>query len=445
MLTDKIERKKAVVENIKHQIRVLNGIVLLIVYALLLLVVRFLYVFLDYLSAPSLVAIVSIVAGLVVTGMYVANSAAKKAIKTIDEYTNKLKGFLSATSDIREIVHGDILLENIMESSLRITGADAGSILLAEGDRLAFKVVKGGASNKITGLSIPKSQGLVGWVVDNGSAIRIDDAKNDSRFDSEVDKITGYDTKTVLCAPLRLNSGTIGALELINKKDGVFSSDDENLITYFANQAATAIASAKFHEDQKNFEIHLTDVLLDAMDTHIYEKSGHSKRVAKYCLLMARAINMTEEEKKKLYRACLLHDIGFLKIKTKDIKSKDEYKAHPQLAYEMLQPINFYSDILPFILHHHERYDGKGYPSGLKGEDIPLESRMIAIAEAFDAMISRNSYKYVGRPVEENISYSARGFRSSIEELKNNSGTQFDGELVEIFVSNIDESFLEDA
>ncbi|MBI5205501.1 MAG: HD domain-containing protein [Nitrospirae bacterium] len=443
-MTDKTGRKKAVVENIKHQIRVLNGIILLIVYALLLLIVRFLYVFLDYMSTPSLVTILSIVAGLVVTGMYVANAASKSAIKTIDEYTNKLNSLLNTTRDIREIVYGDVLLESIVESSLKITGADAGSIMLADGDRLVFKVAKGRESTKIEGLSIPKSQGLVGWVVDNGSAIRIDNVKSDSRFDSEIDKITGYDTKTVLCVPLRLNSGTIGALELINKEKGVFSSEDEDLITYFADQAAIAIAMTKFREDQKNFEIHLTDVLLDAMDTHIHEKSGHSKRVAKYCLLMARAINMSEDEKKKLYHACLLHDIGFLKIKVKDVRSKDEYKAHSQLAYEMLRPINFYSDIGPLILHHHERYDGNGYPAGLQGEAIPLESRMIAIAEAFDAMVSRDSYKYVGRPVEDNKAPSAQGFRSAIEELKNNSGTQFDAELVDMFVSNIDEAFVEE-
>ena len=227
-----------------------------------------------------------------------------------------------------------------MESSLKKYGADTGSILLADGDRLVFKVAKGRESTKIEGLSIPKSQGLVGWVVDNGSAIRIDNVKSDSRFDSEIDKITGYDTKdsAVRASEIKLRNNR--ALELINKEKGVFSSEDEDLITYFADQAAIAITMTKFREDQKNFEIHLTDVLLDAMDTHIHEKSGHSKRVAKYCLLMARAINMSEDEKKKLYHACLLHDIGFLKIKVKDVRSKDEYKAHSQLAYEMLRPIN---------------------------------------------------------------------------------------------------------
>ncbi|MBI4691009.1 MAG: GAF domain-containing protein [Nitrospirae bacterium] len=405
----KTEHKKGVIEGIKYQIKILNWIVLIIVYALLFLIIRFLYVFLDYVNTPSLVAILSIVAGLVVVGIYIANTASKNAIKTIDEYHNKLNTFLDTTRDLREIVYGDVLLENIMDSSLKITKADAGSILLTEGDKLAFKVVRGREGSKLAGFSIPKSQGVAGWVANNGSAIRIDNTKNDNRFNPEVDRITGYNTNSILCVPLRLHSGTIGVLELINKKNGTFTSDDEELISYFADQAAIAISRAKFYEDQKNYEIHLTDILLDAMDNHIHEKSGHSKRVAKYSLLMARAINMSEEEQRKLYRASLLHDIGFLKIRLKDISTKEEYKTHPNIAYNMLKPITFYSDIAPFVLHHHERYDGNGYPSGLKGETIPLESRIIFIAEAFDAMVSKDSYKYVGRLIEQTTSPSMRG------------------------------------
>ena len=442
-MPEKIEHKKAVLEIIKRQIKVLNGIVLLIVYALLFLVIRFLYVVLDYVPTPSVVAILSIVAGLVVAGMYLANATSRNAIKTIDGYSNKLNTLLTTTRDIREVVYGDVLLENIMDSSLKITGADGGSILLVEGDRLVFKVVRGSKSNKLLGFSIPKSKGVAGWVVDSGSSIRIDNVKDDSRFDPEVDKITGYETRSVLCAPLRLSSGAIGALELVNKKEGTFSYDDEELISYFADQAAIAIDRAKFYEDQKNYEIHLTDILVDAMDSLIHEKQGHSKRVAKYSLLMARAINMSEDEKKRLYHACLLHDIGFLRIKLKDVTSRDEYKAHSQLGYEMLRPINFYADVTPIVLHHHERYDGNGYPEGLKDKAIPLESRIIAIAEAFDAMISRNSYKYIGKMIGEETPLTY-GFLSAIEELKNNAGTQFDPELVEIFVNNIDESFLEE-
>jgi HD-GYP domain-containing protein (c-di-GMP phosphodiesterase class II) len=439
-----VKHKKPVAEAIKQQIKILNGIVLLVIYIVLLMIVRFLYVFLEYISTPSLIAILSIMAGLMIMGLYVANSAARHAIKTIDNYRTKLCTLLGTTRDIREIVYGDVLLENILESSLKITEANAGSLLLAEGDKLVFKVVKGSESSKLIGFAIPMSYGIAGWVVSNNISIRIDDAGKDSRFYAEVDKITGYETKSVLCVPLKLNIGTIGALELINKKAGAFSADDEELIAYFADQAAIAIARAKFYEDQKNYEIHLTGILLDTMENHIHEKKGHSKRVAKYSLLLSRAINMSEDEKKKLYRACLLHDIGFLKINLENVSSKEEYKAHSQLAYDMLQPINFYADVALFVLYHHERYDGKGYPSGLKGEDIPIESRIISIAEAFDAMVSRDSYRYVGKLIGEGTDAYSYSFQKALEELKNNAGTQFDPELVEIFVRNISESSIED-
>ncbi|MDP1758922.1 MAG: hypothetical protein Q8K77_03910, partial [Thermodesulfovibrionales bacterium] len=129
-MTGIAEEKKSVVEAVRHQIKILNGIVLLVVYALLFLIVRFMYTFLDHISTPSLVAMLSIVAGLVIMGMYVANTASKKAVVTIEKYTYRLNTLLTTTKDMREIVYGDLLLESIMESAVKITGADAGLIML---------------------------------------------------------------------------------------------------------------------------------------------------------------------------------------------------------------------------------------------------------------------------------------------------------------------------
>jgi putative nucleotidyltransferase with HDIG domain len=452
------EYRKSPIDVIKRNTKIFNWIVLIIVSVHLLLIIQFLYLILaDFshsyfvgkniidaifsfqISGQSGITILSIVTGLVVIGLYVVNTASKDAVIKIEDYSNKINTLLVTTNDIREIVYGDVLLDKILDSSLKITGADAGLILLLEGDKLVFKTVKGIESSKLLGFSIEKSHGVAGWVINNGNAVRVNNVKDDSRFAPEVDSLTGYKTNSVLCAPLKLSTETIGALELLNKKDGAFSVEDEELISCFADQAAISIARAKFYEDQKNYEIHLTDILLNTIDSHP-EKRGHSLRVAKYSLLIANAINLSEDQKRRLHRASLLHDIGFIKMK--DVLSKEEYKTHSQIGYEMLQPINFYSDIISIILHHHERYDGKGYPSGLKGETIPLESRLIAIAEAFDSMTSEESYKYIEMN-RKDVRPSIEKLNSAIEELKNNAGTQFDPKLVEVFVNNIDESSLE--
>lgn len=427
----KTEHRKTSLEAIKQSIKI--RAFALIVFVILFLIIRSLYLSLDYV----------IVAALVVIGLYLVNTASKKAIKKTEEYSNQLNYLLTATRDMRDSVYGDLLLDTILDSSLKITGADAGSILLAEGDRLMFKTVKGIKSRELLGSSVPKSHGIAGWVVENGIAIRVDDVKSDNRFNPEVDNITDSEIKSVLCVPLRGNSGTIGALELLNTKDDGFSYEDEALTSYLADQASVALTRAKLKEDQKNYEIHLTAILLDVMESTTPEKRGHSMRVAQYCLLVADALKMSEEGKRRLYRASLLHDIGLIKINLNDVISKDQFKTHSQLGYEMLSPIHLYADIAPMILHHHERYDGNGYPSGLKGEEIPLESRIIFIAEAFDAMVSEASYKYIGKIVGEDVRPSIQKLQSAIEELKKNAGTQFDPKLVEVFVKNIDKSFLE--
>lgn len=421
--------KKSIITEIKQKIRLFNTVTTFVIIVLLAIIVRYLFEpvseALDFLPDISVTIIIVIVLCLTILGLYISRLVSRQTIQSIEKYSSRLDRILHITRDLREEIYGDILLNKIMEYSLLITDSEAGSILLIENDSLVFKKVKGKKAAEFLGTAIPKGKGIAGWVAENGKPVRIENAKSDERFDPDVDGIAGQQVSTLLCVPLMMKTGVVGVIELLNKKGGFYSAREEEVITYLADQAAISIARAKFYEDQKNYEINLTNILLEAIDTQIAEKTGHSKNVARYSNIIAKSINMLEQERKRLYFACLLHDVGFLKIKTEDSFRPEEFMKHPIIGYEMISPINFYADIAPFILYHHERYDGFGYPKGLKGEEIPLGARIIAIAEAFDAMVSETSYKV---PV---------GFDTAIEELKINAGSQFDPELVKVFVQNI--------
>lgn len=430
MVAKVMEHQNAAITEIKKKTRILIYIISFVILTLFAVILRYLYQpvssLLSFLPEISVTLIISIVFFLSLVGLYLAGVLSRQSIRIIEDYSGRLEKILNITRDIREEVYGDILLNKIMDYALSITQSDAGSILLLDNNILIFKIVRGEKADKLLGTSVESGKGITGWVAEHGVPLRITDVRKDNRFNPDIDAITGYVTKSILCVPLITKSGVIGVIELLNRKGGhLYRQRDEEIITYLAEQAAISIIKTKFFEDQKNYEIHLTEMLLEAIDFQIPEKRGHSKRVARYSNIIARVMNMTEEEKKRLYFACLLHDVGFLKIRVDETFKKEEFMRHPVIGYEMIKPINFYAEIAPFILHHHERYDGYGYPAKLKGEDIPIEARIIAIAEAFDSMISKISYRV---PVS---------FDEAIEELRRNEGTQFDPELVEIFTGNI--------
>jgi len=425
---------KSIIDEIKQKIRLVNAIAVFIIFTLLAVILRYLFKpvseMLDFLPDVSVTVVIVIVLALSVMGFYMSWVVSRRIIKSIEKYRNSLDRILTITRNLREEKYGDIILEKLLDYSLSMTGSDAGSVFLIEGDNLVFKAIAGD-EKELIGTAIPKGRGVAGLVAENGRPLRIADIKEDGRFADEADAVTGYEARSVLCVPLMMHKKVIGAIELVNRKEGFYSDRDTEMITYLADQTAISLVQARFYEDQKNYEIHITDILLEVIDIQVPEKAGHSKRVARYSNIIAKAINMSEESQQRLYFAGLLHDVGFLKIKTDDNYKREYFVTHPVVGYEMINPINFYEDIAHFILYHHERYDGSGYPKGLKGEEIPLGARIIAIAEAFDSMVSEESYKV---PLD---------FKSAVEELQRNAGSQFDFWLVDVFVNNVTPELLQ--
>ena len=176
--------------------------------------------------------------------------------------------------------------------------------------------------------------------------------------------------------------------------------------------------------------------LMIALDLRDVETFGHSRTVAKYSLVLAKSLGIEDENTLgKIKKGALLHDVGKIAIPDSILKKPsalteqewEKIKLHPSLGYGLIKEVNVIKEIGNIILYHHERYDGTGYPNRLKKEEIPLEARIFALADALDAITSHRPYR------------KERGFDAAQKEIQCNSGTQFDPRVVEAFSSlNID-------
>jgi diguanylate cyclase (GGDEF)-like protein len=173
--------------------------------------------------------------------------------------------------------------------------------------------------------------------------------------------------------------------------------------------------------------------VINAKDRYTY---GHVERVVAYCKLLADKLKLSEEDKKTLIYGAYMHDIGKMNI-AKDVLLKkmpltieewEALKQHPANGVEIIRPVKSLNNIIPLILYHHERYDGKGYPSNLKGDDIPYLVRLLSVVDSFDAMTSNRPYN------------KRKTYEEGIIELKKCSGSQFDPDIADAFIEVIKEN-----
>ena len=344
---------------------------------------------------------------------------------------HRLEHLMELTEYVNSTLNIDTLFEMILEISTDTLGAEAGSILMLDDEKqtLRFAAVSGDKSGKLKDLKVPVGEGIAGWVVRENKGVLITDAQSDPRFFRKADKKTDFTTKSVLAVPLRTKNSLIGVVEVLNKKSSEpFNNDDMLMLEALANQAAVAIENAKLYANVKELFVNTVRSLATAIETKDVYTRGHSERVTMFAELIAKALGFTEEEIDNLNLAGILHDIGKIgvdeSILRKPSKLTDaefiEIMKHPEYAANILEAIPQLRNIIPAVRHHHERFDGNGYPAKLKGEEIPYFSRILAIADTFDAMSSSRPYR------------EALPFNVCIEELKRCSGTQFDPELAAV-------------
>lgn len=240
---------------------------------------------------------------------------------------------------------------------------------------------------------------------------------------------------TYLLVPLLLEKKIIGVLGL-KEKEGrkIFDTKDLKLLSTVASQAAIIIENTRLYQSMEDLFLSVTKSLVSAIEARDPSTKGHSERVMEYAMKISDALNLSEEEKRRLKLASLLHDLGKIgytdAIFTNPTGSLSQEKwdiveKHSEVSEKILSPIIQFADIVPSIRWHHERFDGKGYPDGLKGEEIPLLARIVCVADAYDAMTSTRSYRTKFSEDE------------ACQELQKNAGTQFDPTIVKKFISII--------
>jgi len=298
----------------------------------------------------------------------------------------------------------DILLKDINIRARELTHAETGSTLLydPERDELYFKVALGEKAAILRRLSV--TDGVAWWVNTHSRSAIVNDTSSDLRFTGTVDKVTSFSTRSILCVPiiLTVNNGVksgastrgIGVIEAINKLPGKssepprFSVEDQRVLSILAYQAAIAVRNAQSAGDRRNFFVNAIEIFMAAIESTRYVPSGHCMRVCRTSMGMAHRLNVEREDLHHLYYASALHDIGVLDIRCthSPTSSMSCSESHTVIGAEIVRPVNLLAGTETIIRHHHEAWDGSGYPDGIGGYEIPLGARIVAVAEAYEEM-----------------------------------------------------------
>jgi response regulator RpfG family c-di-GMP phosphodiesterase len=327
------------------------------------------------------------------------------------------------------------VLQRILHVALQQARADKVSIMLVDQStsppRLRL-VAAEGLSPDLLSIEVPVGEGIAGQVVITGAPLLIN-AQTIHQFSPSALHYQG--AGSALCLPLKVGNRVVGVLNLTRlTSDRPFSESDIRLYLVLAAQAALAIENAQLHQKIREGYIAALASFCKFAETLMPYRQGHSIRVGIYAKRLAEVVGLSKQEAEQLRIAALMQDLGLLKV-PKEVLMKpgrltDEewqlVKQHPIWSLELIDPPAILTETIEAaVKHHHERFDGDGYPDRLKGEQIPFPARLLAVADTFDALCSERPY----RPA-----YSTE---QALEEMRKVSGSQLDPDLTDAFIQSV--------
>ncbi len=329
--------------------------------------------------------------------------------------TKKYKLILSAVHMVYRLVNSTY---NVQELVLRLT-------------RLLCQFIQADSSS-IYLLDSKTKKVRLKAIFDNKINILITKKKELAKISKEEQQVLeGYSifSKHLIGIPLVAHDN-IGAIFVKRRrKDPAFGEYDKDILSVVTEQSVTAIRNLQLYEDQQQVILGSIEFIGKLLEREGY-RTSHTPVFFDIVKTLAEALGMHEDDIDSLQYACILRDVGVIDVpynilsKTSQLTAEEfkEIRQQPSRSVELIKPVEFLKPVLPVILYHHERYDGTGYPSGLKKEQIPLGARVMSVVDAFEAMTRE-------RPYRQRLSV-----KEAINELKANSGTQFDPVVVQSFI-----------
>ncbi|MDO7787554.1 HD-GYP domain-containing protein [Desulforamulus aquiferis] len=366
-----------------------------------------------------------------VNASFYSNTNKSELIKRLREmqFINEVLITLIKNNDM------DSTLAAILDLAIQITKSEAGGVLLTDHftKEARIMLVRGDLSDGQFQSILDKAE----FIRKSGAVKDVISLNNTSSCFREMLK-ADPELLSFISVPLIVERKAIGILVLMHRKN---SGDQEHLANYlpqdiatisvFANQAALVLHNTllKLENGKKEVFLKTIEALVTAIDAKDKYTRNHSKNVAKLAVSLARGLKLSNQEIQSIEYGALLHDIGKIGVPEAILNKngkleEDEYekiKKHPVIGLAILQPVDFLQSTSSIIHYHHERMDGKGYPTGIMGENIPFEARIVSVADAWDAMTSDRSYRK-GMPMEQ-----------ALVELQRHAGSQFDEYMVKVF------------
>jgi len=358
----------------------------------------------------------------------------KKANKQTEEELGQLTLFCKIASTIASTLEIEKVLGLITRSVCQLINTHACTLRLIneEGNELTLVSSHGLSLEYQKKGPVMIGEGIAGCVLKTGKPEAVLDVLKDPRYKTK-NFAKKASLRSLLCVPLVTKERTIGVISTYTTRRHSFSEKEQKILSLFASEAAIAIENARLMNKIKEAYLNTLRSLGAIVDAFDWHTERHSENVRNYSIAIGREMGLEPDDLKAIEYAAYIHDIGKVGIDLNIIRKPDKLNEeewrqiikHPLLGANIAERMEVLDNLVPLVLHHHERFDGKGYPDGLKSEGIPIGARILAVADSYEAMTADRPYR------------KALSKESAVLEIKKNSGIQFDPKVVGAFLKTV--------